>query len=225
MQARQEQQKHAAQTHGVAARRRAARAAGPPRPPSRAGARAGPSRSRARARAGGKGRGKAKSKPKPGPEPPDVTPAELKRRLDDLKEKLDGLPVDGVPAEELDADCGQSVRRWRGLKRAKYAHHMRVEQLTFDLQEERKRHARTRKRPEQLKAAEERIYERNLSEDYLRYRLAQGIAKRMLGPEGWERFKAAWAVEWPQLSEKTLPIEPASGFARARRRLRRRRRG
>lgn len=36
-------------------------------------------------------------------------------------------------------------------------------------------------------------------DSYLRYRLIQRIAKRMLGPEGWQIFKAAFAAEWAAL--------------------------
>lgn len=148
------------------------------------------------------------------PEPPRVTAAELKRSLDELQAKYDGLPVEGVEdPDELKQDCGQSELGWRKLKRAKYAYRMRNEELAYEVQELQTENAKLKLSPTLLAAAEKRDEERKGTEDYMRYRLAQRIAKRMLGAERWAEFKEAWAAEWPVLQQNALPpAERVAGF-------------
>ena len=148
------------------------------------------------------------------PEPPRVTAAELKRSLDGLQAKYDELPVEGLEdPDELKQDCGQSELRWRKLKRAKYAYHMQVEELAFEVQELGAENAKLKLGPALIAAAEKRDEERRGTEDYLRYRLAQRIAKRMLGAERWAEFKEAWAAEWPVVQGSALPPEErVAGF-------------
>ena len=148
------------------------------------------------------------------PEPPRVTAAELKRSLDELQAKYDGLPVEGVEdPDELKQDCGQSELGWRKLKRAKYAYRMQNEELAYEVQELKTENAKLKLGPTLLAAAEKRDEERTGTEDYLRYRLVQRIAKRMLGAERWPEFKEAWAAEWPALQQTALPpAERVAGF-------------
>jgi len=152
--------------------------------------------------------------PAAAPEPPRVTAAELKRSLDGLQAKYDELPVEGLEdPDELKQDCGQSELRWRKLKRAKYAYHMQAEELAYEVQELRAENAKLKLGPALIAAAEKRDEERKGTEDYLRYRLAQRIAKRMLGSERWAEFKEAWAAEWPVLQGSALPPEErVAGF-------------